>query len=93
MKIGTWHIGPNDTYRKGISDQEVLQAFQLELSQPNEKPMTLVGLTLEGTKTWTKTQELKEMKGHLRGMLRSKYGREMLDARKLNMAFRSQVLR
>lgn len=87
VQVGKWILGDRDTNFKGVSDKEVLQLFQLELSQPNEKPMVLVGLTLEGPKTWTKQGELKEMQGHLRGLIRSKYGREMLDARKLNIAF------
>jgi len=83
MKIGNWIVGPNDSKLHGISDKEILQAFQLSLRERKENELTLVGVTRKAARTWTLEEELKEMKGHLFGLFRSKYGREMLDARKL----------
>lgn len=87
MKIGTWHVGPNDSKLHGISDTRVLDVATLSLARKAKNSMILVGLTLEGTRTWSLEGELKEMKGYLRGMIRSKHGREMLDARKMNIAY------
>lgn len=83
MKIGNWYIGPNDSKLHGISDGEILENFQHSLQEKRENALKLVGITEEGSRVWSLEEELKEMKGHLLGLIRSKYGREMLDARKL----------
>ena len=93
VKVGSWHVGPNDSKLKGVSDQEVLKLFRMQLVIEGNSKLTLVGLTLKGQKTWTRQGELKEMQGHLRGFIRSKYGREMLDARKLNISFSRPSIR
>ena len=85
MKAGKWIIGNRNSNGYGISDKAVIQRFQGSLPQFGNSDVKLVGLTADGPKVWTLAQELAEMKGHLFGFIRSTYGREMLDARKLSM--------
>jgi len=87
MKVGKWIIGRNGNRNYGIDDKTVIQMTTHRKTQLSSmgcnKEMRLVGITGKGQKVWTLDQELKEMKGHLGGLFRTKYGREMLDARKM----------
>lgn len=85
MKIRGWHVGRNDTHIGGIPDSQVIEEFVCGLDLAERNSLRLVGITGKGERVWTLQQELKEMKGHLFGLIRSKYGREMLDARKLSI--------
>lgn len=85
MKVGKWVVGSRNSNGYGIPDKTVIQKFQQRLPQFGNSNVRLVGLTSEGTKVWTLEEELSEMKGHLFGFVRSVYGREMIDARKLAM--------
>jgi len=49
-------------------------------------PLTLYGIAEGSTLIWTMEEELKEMKGTGRGLIRSVRGREMLEAHKLAIA-------
>jgi len=83
MRIGNWILGDRDSRLHGISDKEILQVFQLSLGEKKENSLTLVGVTGKGSRTWSLEEELREMRGHFFGLVRSRYGREMLDARKM----------
>jgi len=82
MKIRSWYVGRNDSKIGGIPDSQVLEEFACAKVLAEKNSLRLVGITATGARIWTLDQELKEMKGHLFGLVRSKYGREMLDARK-----------
>jgi len=86
MKIGNWHVGPNDSKLYGIRDGQIIARFKSSLSEKKENKLLLVGITEKGERVWSLEEELKEMRGHLCGLIRSRYGREMLDARKLALA-------
>jgi len=88
MRIRGWHIGRNDSRLHGISDGHVLEQFNLSLQEKKKNELVLVGVTAKGERVWSLEEELREMRGHLFGLIRSRYGREMLDARKLAMAER-----
>jgi hypothetical protein len=83
VRVGNLILGDRDKRLYGITDQQIIQSFELGLELKARNAMTLVAITDKSKLTWTLDQELKEMKGHLRGLIRSRYGREMLDARKL----------
>jgi hypothetical protein len=83
LKVGKWIIGSSNSESFGIPDKAVIEKQKVQVTVCLDTDRRLVGLTAEGTKVWTLEQEFKEMKGHLGGRIRSIYGREMLDAKKM----------
>jgi hypothetical protein len=86
MRLGKWIIADHDSHVNNISDSKVIEHVEQRFAEMKVNNMTLIAITPEGQKTWTPERELAEMKGHLNGFIRSKYGREMLDAHKLALA-------
>jgi hypothetical protein len=86
VRLGKWIIADRDSHVGNISDAQAISRASSQSFNSNDKNMRLVAITPEGEKVWTLEEEIKEMRGHLRGFIRSKYGREMLDAHKLAIA-------
>jgi hypothetical protein len=91
MKIRNWHIGRNDSKLCGIADGQIIAQFKAKLGLAGQNSLVLNAITEKGVKQWSTEQELNEMKGHLFGFIRSRFGREMLDAHKLAMAERLKI--
>jgi len=83
VKVGKWIIekGTSDSF--GIPDESAIERVQSSVQQFGNNQMKLVGITEEGCKVWTLEEEIKEMKGHFFGLIRTVHGREMLDAHKM----------
>ena len=83
MRLGKWIIADRDSRLGNVTDEQAISRVTAQSFSNSENQLRLVAITPEGEKVWTLEQEIKEMRGHLWGFLRTRYGRDMLDAHKL----------
>jgi len=77
-------VGDRGKDLQGVTDHDAIRRVQQHLNHLGTTDIKLVAIGPDLTQhAWTLQEELAEMKGHLYGFIRSKYGREMLEAHKL----------
>ena len=83
MRLGKWIIADRDSRLGNVTDEQAISRVSSQSFNGNDKNMRLVAIAPNGPLVWTLAEEIKEMRGHLWGFIRSRYGRDMLDAHKL----------